>query len=74
MGEVKAILLGVPKLMLGENVVNLPFKQAEALCYYLLVEKKADKYRIADLIWGDKHTEEKVKTNMRNALYVIRKT
>lgn len=71
--KIKVFLLGSPKVVVGDEEVVFPFKQAEAIFYYLILEKNASKNKIADLIWGDKYDEEKIKSNMRNAIYVIRK-
>lgn len=73
MNELQAKLFGSGRLMLDGESVTLPFKQAEALLYYLLVEKEAFRPRIADIIWGDSLDEHKVRSNMRNAIYVIRR-
>lgn len=55
------------------NRSTCPFKQAEALVYYLLVEKETFRPKLADIIWGDSADEHKVQSNMRNAIYVIRR-
>lgn len=73
MNELRAKLFGAGQLTLDGERVTLPFKQAEALLYYLLVEKEAFRPRIADIIWGDSLDEHKVRSNMRNAIYVIRR-
>jgi len=53
--------------------VSLPFKQAEALLYYLLVEGEVSRAKVADIIWGDRGDEKKIRSSMRNAIYVLRK-
>ena len=73
MKEIQAFLLGRPRILLDGEQVSLPFKQAEALLYYLLVEGSASRLKLADLIWGDRGDEKKVRSNMRNAIYVLRK-
>lgn len=73
MKEIQAFLLGRPRILLDGEQVSLPFKQAEALLYYLLVEGSASRFKLADLIWGDRGDEKKVRSNMRNAIYVLRK-
>lgn len=40
MQKITAELLGSGRILLDGKQVNLPFKQAEALVYYLLVEKE----------------------------------
>ena len=67
-------LMGRPQIVLDGEPVSLPFKQAEALLYYLLMEGSVSRAKIADIIWGDRGDEKKVKSSMRNAIYVLRKT
>lgn len=71
--EIQVFLLGPPRVLLGNEEVVFPFKQAEAIFYYLILEKDVCKNKISDLIWGDKCDDEKLKPNIRNAVYVIRK-
>lgn len=73
MRKIQAFLLGRPHVSLDGEQISLPFKQAEALLYYLLVEGSASRFKLADLIWGDRGDEKKVRSNMRNAIYVLRK-
>lgn len=73
MREISAYLLGRTRVLLDGAPVSLPFKQAQALLYYLLVEERASRFKLADLIWGDRGDERKIRSNMRNAVYVLRK-
>lgn len=73
MQEIAAFLLGRAQILLDGVRVSLPFKQAEALLYYLLVEGRTSRFKLADLIWGDRGDERKARSNMRNAIYVLRK-
>lgn len=73
MKEIKAFLLGKSRVLLNGEAIALPFKQAQALLYYLLVEGSAPRLKLADLLWGDRGDERKVRSNMRNAIYVLRK-
>ena len=74
MSEIAAYLLGQVHIEADGVPVTLPFKQAEALLYYLLVEKEVSRSRIAGLIWGESSDESRVKSSMRNAIYILRKT
>jgi len=69
-----AYLLGHPRVIADGEEIRFPFKQSEALLYYLLVERNVSRAKISDLIWGDTFDEQKVRSNMRNAIYVLRKT
>jgi len=41
--------------------------------YYLLVEGEVSRAKVADIIWGDRGDEKKIRSSMRNAIYVLRK-
>lgn len=69
--EVK--LLGTPVILLDGVPLTFPYRQTEALLYYLLLNKKGNKDSMADLIWGDDLDEERISSNLRNAFYVLRK-
>ena len=73
MSKLTVSLMGRPRILLDGAPVSLPFKQAEALLYYLLMEGSVSRAKIADIIWGDRGDEKKVKSSMRNAIYVLRK-
>lgn len=66
-------MFGTPSVFLNDIPLTLPYRQAEALLYYLLLNKKVSKYTLADIIWGDKCSEEKINSNLRNAFYILRK-
>lgn len=55
----------------GEQVV-FPFKKAEALFYYLVVNGQATRDELVNLLWGETD-EETAKKNLRHAIYMIRK-
>ncbi len=69
----KAKLMGIPEIVFNSEAVSLPYKQAQAIIYYLLVHKKTATSTLADIIWGDKLDPKKVQANLTNALYIIRK-
>lgn len=73
MDSIQAFLLGIPHVLLDGKPVVFPFKQVEALLYYLLTEGPTSRTRLADLIWGDRGDEQRVRSNMRNASYLLRK-
>ncbi len=56
----------------GWEQIILPYKKAEALLYYMAIEKKATRDQIAALLW-DSCDEATAKKNLRHALYTIRK-
>lgn len=65
-------LLDTPQVFYNNKPVVFPFKKAEALFYYIAVEKKVTKEQAALLLWCD--SEEKTsKGSLRNALYSIKK-
>ena len=65
-------LLGTPEIRLDGQTVKLPFRQAEAMVYYLAVSGSVPKDRLCDLLWGDQYPEDKAKSSLRNAICVVR--
>ncbi len=55
----------------GQRII-FPFRKAEALFYYLAVEKRATRDRLLALLWADMD-EGTARKNLRNGLYIIRK-
>ncbi|WML31997.1 AAA family ATPase [Neobacillus sp. OS1-32] len=52
--------------------IIFPYGKAEALFYYLVVNKYASRDQLANLLWAD--MEDKIaKKNLRNALYTLKK-
>lgn len=69
---VQIYVLQTPQILLDGEQVILPYKKAEALLYYMAIEKKATRDQIAALLW-DSCDEATAKKNLRHALYTIRK-
>ena len=64
--------LGTPQILLDGVPVALPFKRAEALLYYLAVERSASRQELIALLW-ESEDETKGRKNLRHALYTIKK-
>lgn len=72
MNLIKVKLFNTPCVMRDDKKINFPFMKAEALFYYLVVNKQATRDELVSLFWGD--SEDKIaKKNLRNAMYKIRK-
>ncbi|MGE5678530.1 MAG: AfsR/SARP family transcriptional regulator, partial [Pseudomonadota bacterium] len=69
----QAQLMGNPKISMDGSQVFLPFRKAEALLYYLLIKKQATRDTLVNLFWGNVD-EETARKNLRNAVYIIKKT
>ncbi len=73
MAKLKVKLFGIPEIHLGNKEIKFPFKKADALFYYLLLVKKTTRDHLVNLFWAD--SEDNVaKKNLRNAIYIIKKT
>ncbi len=72
MDSVKVRLLQAPLVLKGGERIVFPFKKAEALFYYLVVNSHATRDELVDLLWGEAD-EDTAKKNLRHALYTIRK-
>ena len=72
MKTITANLLGTPAVRYGEKQILFPFRKAEALFYYLLIQKQVQRDTLVNLFWGEVE-EEVAKKNLRNAVYMIRR-
>lgn len=72
MSLIKVKLFDTPYAMKDNKKINFPFMKAEALFYYLVVNKHATRDELVSLFWGES-TEKTAKKNLRNAMYKIRK-
>ena len=48
---VQIYVLQTPQILLDGEQILLPYKKAEALLYYMAIEKKATRDQIAALLW-----------------------
>ncbi len=69
----KVRLLGSGSIQDESGEILLSFKKAYALLFYLIIEKTATREYIVNLLWGEL-SDDSAKKNLRNAVYVIRKT
>jgi DNA-binding SARP family transcriptional activator/predicted ATPase len=73
MDLIRVKLFDTPIVYKNEERIVFSFKKAEALFYYLLVNKQATRDTLVNLFWGE--VEEKTaKKNLRQAMYKIRKS
>ncbi|MCG8541773.1 MAG: AAA family ATPase [Clostridia bacterium] len=72
MDTIKVKLFNTPYVMKGDKKINFPFMKAEALFYYLVINRQATRDELVALFWGDSE-ESTAKKNLRNAMYKIRK-
>ena len=68
---VKIKVIGSPFIEADGRKVHLPLKKAEAIVYYLAVEGRSGREKLAYLLWGGKD-ESATCNNFRNALYLLR--
>lgn len=66
-------MLQAPYLEKNGSPVFIPYKRAEALLYYMIVNKSATRQELISLFWED-HDETTGLKNLRNTLYVLKKT
>ena len=69
----KAVLLQTPDIELDGEPVSFPFRRAEALLYYMLVQRSATRQELVSLLWEDCDEATGLK-NLRNTLYSLKKT
>ena len=68
----KVTMLQTPRIELDGEDVSLPFKRADALLYYMLVQRSATRQELIALLWEGCDEATGLK-NLRNALYTLKK-
>lgn len=68
----KVTMLQTPRIELDGEVLSLPFKRADALLYYMLVQRSATRQELIALLWEGCDEATGLK-NLRNALYTLKK-
>lgn len=72
MPDIHITLFHTPIITLDGQVIHFPYKKAEALFYFMAVEKKATREYVTELLW-EGSDENLGKKNLRHALYTINK-
>ena len=67
-----ANLIGPPRFFLDDRELFFPFRKAQALLCYLLVEERASRETLSSLLWGGSE-DMLASQSLRNALYLLRK-
>jgi DNA-binding SARP family transcriptional activator/tetratricopeptide (TPR) repeat protein len=65
-------VLGAPYVDIDGNRVAFPLRKAEAITYYLAIEKRASRDALCSMLWPDKE-EGAAQNSLRSALYVLNK-
>ncbi|WP_427338230.1 AAA family ATPase [Caloranaerobacter sp. DY30410] len=73
MASIHVKMFNIPTVMKNGKKITFPLRKAEALFYYLVVNRKATRDELAFLLWGE-FPEKKAKKNLRNTMYKIRKS
>lgn len=72
MHRIQVYTLQTPCILSDGKPIVFPYRKAEALFYYLAVEKSVTRNAVSYLLWEDSDTETAHK-NLRHALYTIKK-
>ena len=72
MDRITVHLFGTPGVYKNGEKLHFPYRKAEALFYYLLVQNQGTREELVSLFWGESN-EEVAKKNLRNAMYKTRK-
>ena len=70
--SVKIKVIGTPSIEIDDRPLRLPLKKAEGIVYYLAVEGRVSRERLASTFWGAKD-ENSAYNNFRNALYLLKR-
>ncbi|WP_054870492.1 AAA family ATPase [Caloranaerobacter sp. TR13] len=66
-------MFNTPTVIKDGKKITFPLRKAEALFYYLVVNREATRDELVALLWGEL-SETKAKKNLRNTMYKIRKS
>lgn len=66
-------ILGTPVAISEGRPVHFPYRKAEALFYYMAIEKVSNRERLAALLWCDE-PQDKARRNLRQTLYTLKKS
>ena len=72
MEELYVKMFGSPEILLDGQPVTMPYRKAEALLYYLVLERRAARMELVSLLWEDAEPAAALK-NLRHAVYTVRK-
>lgn len=72
MPELFVRMFGSPSILVDGQAVTLPYRKAEALLYYLVMERRVARRDLVDLLWEDTEPSAALK-NLRHAIYTVRK-
>lgn len=72
MEQIDIKLFGAPRVLCNGRNIVFPFKKAEALFYYLVVNNQATRDELISLLW-EELDEETARKNLRDALYKIKR-
>ena len=67
MPELFVKMFGSPSIQVDGRSVTLPYRKAEALLYYLVMERRAARRDLVDLLWEDTEPSAALK-NLRHAV------
>lgn len=66
-------MFGAPSILVDGKPISFPYRKAEALLYYLILEGKASRRTLIAMLWDDVSDAAALK-NLRHAVYTVRKT
>ena len=70
--ELYVKMFGSPEILLDGRPVTMPYRKAEALLYYLVLERRAARRELVSLLWEEAEPAAALK-NLRHAAYTVRK-
>ncbi len=70
--EYQVTLMGIPSVLKDGKIVRFPYRKAEAIFYYLCVEKVTNRDELVSVFWGS-NDEAAGRKNLRQALFQLRR-
>ena len=72
MSKLALKLFGNPSVWADGKKITFSYRKADALLYYMILEKRASRSKLAGILWEDSDASAAMK-NLRHAIYTIRK-
>lgn len=72
MGYLSVQMLGTPSVLVDGTEAVFPYRKAEALLYYLLLNRRASRAYLISLLWPDSDSAIALR-NLRHAIYTLKK-
>lgn len=72
MAELSIKMFGTPSISVDGRPITFPYRKADALLYYMVLQKRVARNELASILWAESDITSALK-NLRHAVYTTRK-